>query len=329
MIQRADGAAPASPRKRLSPEDLRTMAPIRQPRREVSVGLFVVVGILAVLVALFALTDPGTFRGRYHVFTVVQDAGGIRKGDPVQMKGVNIGRIRDFQIRREGVRVSMELESEYVVPADSRISIVSGGLLQSMVAEVIPGDSPERVADGAVLPSTEATTLTQTAEQLTETATELGADADTVLLRAQQLLSRQNIDAVGASTAQLQELLVALTGLASEQRQQLNALTSSLGRSAQGLEGAVGAVAQPELARAIARTDSMSLRLDAATASLAQASTSLASLVTRMESGEGTLGKLMRDDQLYNNLNAAVTDLNRLTTDIRQNPRRYINVSVF
>lgn len=302
------------------------MAPIRQPRREVSVGLFVVIGVLAVLVALFALTDPGTFRGRYHVFTVVQDAGGIRKGDPVQMKGVNIGRIRDFQIRRDGVRVSMELESEYVVPEDSRISIVSGGLLQSMVAEVIPGDSPTRVRDGAVLPSVASTTLTQTAEELSETATELGADADTVLLRAQELLSRQNIDAVGASTAQLQELLVALTGLASEQRQQLNALTSSLTRSAQGIEGAVG---QPELARALARTDSMSLRLDAATASLQQASTSIASLVGRIESGQGTLGKLMQDDQLYTNLNNAVNGLNQLTTDIRQNPRRYINVSVF
>jgi phospholipid/cholesterol/gamma-HCH transport system substrate-binding protein len=322
MIQRADGAVPAAPRKRLSPEDLRTMAPIRQPRREVSVGLFVVIGILAVLVALFALTDPGTFRGRYHVTTIVQDAGGIRKGDPVQLKGVNIGRIRDFTITRNGVRVSMELEAEYPVPADSRISIVSGGLLQSMVAEVVPGVSTERARDGAVLPSAEAPTLTKTAEQL-------GGRADTVLLRAQNLLSPENIDNVGASTAQLQELLVALTGLVAEQRQQLNALTSSLTRSAQGLEGAVGSVAQPELARAIARTDSMSLRLDAATASLQQASTSLASLVTRMESGEGTLGKLMRDDRLYDNLNAAVTDLNRLTTDIRQNPRRYINVSVF
>ena len=73
----------------------------------------------------------------------------------------------------------------------------------------------------------------------------------------------------------------------------------------------------------------MSLRLDAATASLQQASTSIASLVGRIESGEGTLGKLMHDDQLYNNLNNAVNGLNQLTTDIRQNPRRYINVSVF
>lgn len=319
MIQRADGAAPAAPRKRISPEDFRTMAPMRQPRREVSVGLFVVVGILAVLVALFALTDPGTFRGRYHVATFVQDAGGIRKGDPVQLKGVNIGRIRDFTITRQGVRVSMELDSEYPVPADSRVSIVSGGLLQSMVAEIVPGDSPRRVADGAVLPFAEAPTLTQTAEQLT-------ADADTVLLRAQDLLSRDNIGAVSASTQQMQELLVALTGLAREQRQQLNALTGSLTRSAQGLEGAA---TQPELARALARTDSMSLRLDAATASLQQASGSLATLVNRIESGQGTLGKLTQDDQLYQNLNAAVTALNQLTNDIRQNPRRYINVSVF
>jgi phospholipid/cholesterol/gamma-HCH transport system substrate-binding protein len=319
MIQRAHGPAPAAPGKRLSTEDLRTMAPIRQPRREVSVGLFVVIGILAVLVALFALTDPGTFRGRYHISTVVQSAGGIRKGDPVQLKGVNIGRIRDFNITPAGVRISMELESEYMVPEDSRISIVSGGLLQSMVAEVVPGDSPKRVRDGAVLPSAEAATLTQTAEKLT-------ARGDTVLERAQDLLSRQNIDAVGASTAQLQELLVALTTLAAEQRQQLNALTGSLTRSAQGIEGAA---TQPELARALARTDSMSLRLDAATASLQQASTSIASLVTRIESGQGTLGKLMADDQLYVNLNNAVTGLNQLTTDIRQNPRRYINVSVF
>lgn len=295
------------------------MAPIRQPRREVSVGLFVVIGILAVLVALFALTDPGTFRGRYHISTVVQSAGGIRKGDPVQLKGVNIGRIRDFTITPAGVRISMELESEYMVPADSRISIVSGGLLQSMVAEVLPGDSPERVPDGAILPSAEGSTLTQTAEKLT-------ARGDTVLERAQDLLSTRNIDAVGASTAQLQELLVALTTLAAEQRQQLNALTGSLTRSAQGIEGAA---TQPELARALARTDSMSLRLDAATASLQQASTSIASLVGRIESGQGTLGKLMQDDQLYVNLNNAVTGLNQLTTDIRQNPRRYINVSVF
>jgi phospholipid/cholesterol/gamma-HCH transport system substrate-binding protein len=300
------------------------MAPMRTPRREVHVGLFVVIGILAVLTALFALTDPGTFRGRYYVTTVVQDAGGIRKGDPVQMKGVNIGRIREFTITGQGVRIGMELEHEdgYFVPEDSRVSLVSGGLLQSMVAEIVPGTSKEPMKDGAVLPSVDSPTLTGTVETLSE-------GADSVLVRAQQLLSTQTIAAVGASAQQMQELLVQLTSLATDQRAQLNALTTSLQRSAQGLEGTVAAVNQPGLARAIARTDSMSIRLDAATGSLQQASASLAGLMNRVDSGEGTLGRLTRDDELYQNMNAAVTSLNQLTTDIRQNPRKYINVSVF
>lgn len=319
MIQRADGRAPNAPPTRISQEDLRAMAPVRAPRREVHVGLFVVIGVLAVLTALFALTDPGTFRGRYHVYTVVQDAEGIRKGDPVRMKGVNVGRIRDFVIQREGVRVSMELEKEYSIPADSRVAIISGGLLQSMVAEVQPGESERRIADGALLPHVQEQTLTDQAAEIT-------SNADSVLIAAQSLLSRQNVDAVGNSAQELQGLLRQLTLLATEQRTQLSQLTRSLQASAEGIQGAA---TRPELARAIARTDSLTMKLDAATGSLQQAGASLAGLTARMERGEGSLGKLMQDDQLYDNLNAAVTSMNQLTTDIRENPRRYINVSVF
>ncbi|HEX8395779.1 MAG TPA: MlaD family protein [Longimicrobium sp.] len=319
MIQRADGKAPTAPANRLSQEDLRAMAPIRAPRREIHVGLFVVLGLLAVLTALFALTDPGTFRGRYHVYTMVKDAGGIRKGDPVRMKGVNIGRIRDFEIQANGVRVAMEMEKEFTVPADSKISIVSGGLLQSMVAVVEPGTSAQRVADGAVLPNVEQETLSQSAEQI-------AANGDSVLIRAQRLLNDKTIDAVGGSAQDMQALLRQLTVLAAEQRIQLAQLTTSLTASARGFEASA---TRPELARAIARTDSMTIRLDAASASLQSAGQSLASLTARIDRGEGTLGKLTQDDQLYQNLNNAVNSLNELTADIKANPRRYINVRVF
>ncbi len=317
MIQNARGAA--GPRNRLSQEDLRAMAPMRTPRREVHVGVFVIVGILAVVTALFVLTDPGMFRGRYQVSTVIADAGGIRKGDPVRLKGVNIGRIRDFDIEAGGVRVIMELRREYPVPADSRVSVVSGGLLQSMVAEVIPGGSEQPLRDGDVLPSVATTGLAQTAERL-------GGGADTLLMRANMLLSQQTIGAVGASAQQMQQLLTQLTALAAEQRRELAALTSSLRSAAEGVEATA---TRPELARAIARTDSLTLRLDAASGSLQQASASLVTLVERVEGGQGTLGRLTTDDELYVNLNAAVASLNALTSDIRENPRKYINVSVF
>lgn len=322
MIQHAGGGAQAAPRKRISNEDMALVTPVRSPRREVQVGLFVLVGILAVLLALFSLTDPGTFRGRYYVTTVVPDAGGIRKGDPVQLRGVNIGRIRSFEIQENGVRVRMELENEYVVPADSRVTLESNGLLGGVVAKFVPGTSRERLAEGDVVPPADA--LSQPG--LMETAATLGTKADTVLGRAELLLSQQAIGSVHASAGELQTLLGELNQLAAEQRRELASLSGSLRRSAQGIEGAA---TRPELTAAIARTDSITQRLDQATAQLNTASTSLSAVMGRIERGEGTLGKLSRDESLYNNLNAAATSMRDLATDIKANPKRYISVSVF
>lgn len=321
MIQRANGGTPdAAPRNRLSREELDVITPTRTPRREVQVGIFVMAGILAVLAALFILTDPGTFRGRYYVTTFVEDAGGIRKRDPVQLRGVNIGRVDELTITGDGVTLRFELDRDYRVPADSRVRLVQQGLLGETVAEIVPGRSRERLGMGDVLEHAEA------APGLAGTAEQLGGRADTVLARAQMLLSQETIGAVGGSASQLQTLLVELSALASEQRRELAGLSGSLRRSAAGLETAT---TQPELARAIARTDSLTLRLDAATRSLDQASTSLANVVGRIDRGEGTLGKLSTDDALYDNLNTAVTNLAQLTTDIRANPKKYLSVSVF
>jgi phospholipid/cholesterol/gamma-HCH transport system substrate-binding protein len=327
MIQRANGGPAAAPRSRLSPQDLETVVPTRSPRREVQVGLFVFAGLLAVLAALFILTDPGTFRGRYFVTTMVHDAGGIRKRDPVQMRGVNIGRVHDLVIRGDGVLMSLELEGGYDVPADSRIRLAAKGLLGEMVAEVLPGTSREKARSGDVLEAVEDVGgLSGTAQDLGDQAKVLGTRADTVLGRAELLLSQQTIGAVGASAQELEVLLRELAALAAEQRRELAGMSASLRRSAEGLEGAT---TRPELARALVRTDSMTARLQVATESLGQASASLAAITGRLERGEGTLGKLMQDDQLYQNLNTAVNNLAQLTEDIRANPKKYLSVSVF
>src|ERR1700741_4480463 len=96
-----------------------TIQPTRSPRREVQGGIFVLLGVLSVVVALFILTDPGTLRGRYHVPTLVRDAGGIRSRDPVQLSGVNIGRVADLRLDSGGVRMPLEIDRKYKFPRDS------------------------------------------------------------------------------------------------------------------------------------------------------------------------------------------------------------------
>jgi phospholipid/cholesterol/gamma-HCH transport system substrate-binding protein len=150
--------------------------------------------------------------------------------------------------------------------------------------------------------------------------------ADTVLFRAQQALNQQTVGAVQQSAVQLRSVLTDLSALAQEQRRELQGLTSSLRRSAQGVEGAA---TRPELARAIARTDSITRELQASTAQLNAASSGLAAVIGRIERGEGTLGKLSRDQALYDNMNRTVTEFGDLAEDIQANPRKYVSVRVF
>lgn len=297
-------------------------APPRRGGQEVRIGAFVIAGIFAVVLALFLLTDPALFRGRYNVSTVVENAGGIRGGDPVQMRGVNIGRVRAFEIGSEGVQIRMELEGEYDVPQDSRVVLRSGGLLGGMIAEIVPGDSDQALESGAVLPGSSESGLAG----LTESAEGIAVRTDTVLGRVQSLLDPRTIGAVGTSAAELQALLTKLSALAEEQRGELAALSGSLRRSAAGVEGAATG---PELERSVARVDSLTARLNATTERLDRASGSLETVLGRLERGEGTLGKLSVDESLYNNLNQTAVSVNELVADIQANPRRYINLRVF
>lgn len=322
MIQRVNQEeAPPASRNRTPPQAMATVQPTRSPRREVQVGIFVLAGILAVLAALFILTDPGTFRNRYKVSTVLKDAGGIRLRDPVQQNGVNIGRVVDLKLDGNGsVVMQMEIEDDYRFPVDSRVQLAAKGLLGEIVAEIHPGRAAEKAGEGDVLASgTGQNGLAGTAQQL-------GGKADTLLTSANQMLNPQTVGAVQTSAAELQALMASLRVMAAEQRAQLNALSGSLNRSARGFESTA---TRPELARAIARTDSISARLDLASRQLNQSTASMAVVMGRLERGEGTMGKLMTDDSLYVSLNSAVNNLNQLTTDIRANPRKYLSVSVF
>ena len=299
--------------------ELLAAIPHRSGYREVKVGAFVLIGALAFLVLLFSLTDVGTFRGRYYTSTVIENAGGMRNGDPVQMRGVNIGRVSGFQMVPDGVRVRLEIYNRYEVPEDSRVNVKSAGLLGGMIVDVVPGSSTERAGEDVVLAGA-------VEQDMMSAATGLSTQAETVLGRANQLLSEGTINSVGASATELQTLLADLSALAAVQRQELALLSQSLRRSAEGVERVTTG---EELERSLTNIDALTAQLDETTANLNAASVSLGSVLERIERGEGTLGRLAADESLYDNLNAAAVSLQQLVTEIRQDPRRYLNVSVF
>lgn len=294
--------------------------------RELAVGFFVIASVVAVFVALFTLTDASMFRGRYVITTLVPDAGGIRKGDPVQMRGVNIGRVQSFRIAPEGVAVRIEIEGEYKIPVDSRVEIKSSSLLGGMTADVVPGSSTSFLRGGETLPGTKpAGAFDSAADIANQTQKALG--------RVQALLSQKTVESVESSSVELNGLLKQLSAVTAEQRKELVALTASLRKSAEGVEKVTSG---PELENTVKRLDTLTQRLDGLTATLDRSSRSIEAVLGRIERGEGTLGKISKDDGLYLhanealvNLNHAIVELRGLAEDIRKQPKKYLKLSLF
>ena len=301
--------------------------PARGRHREVWVGLFVIAGLAATLVTLAVMTDAALFRGRYIISTQVPNASGIRKGDPVQMRGVNIGRIMGFTISKEqGVLIRLEIEGEYPIPRDSRVEIQASGLFGGMVAEVLPGTSPQLVGWGDSVQG-------GSGPGLFDKMNALAGEADKVAKRVQGLLSDEMVKDLQGGAAGARESLASLQAILKEQRGELRGLTASLKRSAEGLEGVTTG---PELERTLKNVDQLVARLDGTLATLDRSSHSVESILARIDRGEGTLGKLSTDDTLYRNaseatanLNNATVELNKLLADFQAHPRKYINLKIF
>jgi phospholipid/cholesterol/gamma-HCH transport system substrate-binding protein len=305
---------------------LPALTPSRFRDRELWVGVFVILGVAAVLTALYTLTDAALFRGRYIIRTEVTDAGGIRRGDPVQMRGVNIGRVMSFRIAPGGVAVSLEIDHQYPIPSDSKVELRSSSLLGGMVANIVPGTSTRNARGGAVLPGS-------VGKGIFDQIDELQDSAGKALLRVQSLLDERTIQNVHEGGDDLRQLMRQLNEVATEQRGEVAALTGSLRHTAQALEKTVTG---PEIDRSVKRIDVVTAKLDSIATALDRTSRSAESILARIDRGEGSLGKLTRDDALYNNASEAAATMKkaaeefaRLAADIRAQPKKYLKLSLF
>lgn len=313
-----DQPPPGGPRRLSDQEVLRAVPPTARSR-QLRVGAFVILGIAGFFAILFLMTSPATFRGRYMLVTRVADAQGIRKGDPVQMRGINIGRIHRFDMDGDSVLITLEVEGRWRVPVGSRSELLSGGILGGTVVSVLPGPGPAVLSPRAVLPG-------RAVPGVFDSAGDLAGDAGDVLKRVRALLSDSTLAGAGAAVSSLRELLAELAALTESQADEVRSLLASLNRSAGHLEEATGAA---EWRSALASADSALTSLNRTSGAVEQSISSLNVVLARIERGEGTLGQLSANDVLYRSLDDAARSLAELLDDLKENPGRYIKISVF
>jgi phospholipid/cholesterol/gamma-HCH transport system substrate-binding protein len=291
-------------------------------KQEVSVGVMVIAGLVAFTGAMFWLTGRSITSHGLAVAVVFKDVGGLREGDPVRVSGVTKGRVEQVHLERMGrVLVTLRLDAEVAPRSDATARVASADFLGAMFVDYDPGSAATPLPPGVPIPGV-------TEEQFTSLAARAASSASQLIESVNAGLNPGQLATDIHNTLVLsQRGMRALTDLTTGPTvQQTTATLSSVQHVMARIDsilGTKGAVRSGE------RLDTLSANLTELTSHLAQATSSLDTLLTRMSRGEGTFGRMATDTLLYKNLNTTLSALSALLTDLRERPGRYLTVKVF
>ena len=333
---------------------------------ELKFGLIAVFALVMTAVLIFAVGGTGGFFWQnYPLKVVFMDVAGLKAGSPVRVAGVGVGSVSRTVFVAGGVEVWFNIKDEMkpLVTDRSQATIGSISLLGEGAVDIAaaPEGTPLKpwayVHTGAMAVSIaqltgEATGTLSSASKLID---DLRAGKGTVgkfftddsvfkeldgFVRAAEQVTRAIADGKGsagkftkdsqlydeleASIANLNAITVKLKNGEGSLGQLLNdpALAKSLTATTTNLETMSGRLNKGEGTAGkllnddalYKRFDSMSQRLD--------------TLVQQLNEGQGTAGALLHDKQLYENMNTAVTEIRSLVTEIKKDPKKYLNVKV-
>jgi len=302
---------------------------LRDHGAEVRVGAFVILTAAVIVAGLFWISGS-PFRGpTIRVWGVASNANRIATASPVLLRGVEVGTVDEVALEAERVVLTMTLSTRVQLPADTRGTIQPDGFLGQQLVELTPGTSVRTLAEGDTL------SLDRTSD-LTSLASTLGDEVGSLIGELESLLGGGLAENVASGSEAFTLAMRELAGILETERASIGSLLANMDTLSSRLVAMTGS---EEIDRTLANLDTLSTRLAAASTDFSAAGRSLAEIARGLEGGEGTLGRLLREDAVHDELletlgtlRASGEELALLLRDIRERPDRYLTdlkVSVF
>ena len=254
-----------------------------------------------------------------------EQTGGLGVSDEVHVNGIRMGSVQDMTLSGDRVIVDLALSNQIRPTSDCRFAIRSVGLMGEREIAVDMRTSGTPYARTDTIPGIYE-------KGLSEVMADLGSTMGSVTRIAEQLSSVVNVmDKSGDFTASLKNFRVTTEELKLTVQENRSALRQSLADFSAAAKTARGLTTDREeqlrrtmdhFARAAENMDRLSTRLDSLRASIQ-------TVTSKVERGQGTLGKLVNDDKLYADLNSSIQSFKSLVEDIKANPKKYLKVEIF
>jgi phospholipid/cholesterol/gamma-HCH transport system substrate-binding protein len=302
---------------------------------ETKVGVLAAVAITLLILGFNFLKGKNVFDKKETVFAVFQKVEGLSTSDPVKVNGLQVGIVSDIEEKDEnlsGIIVSINITKNVNIP-DNSYAVISSNPLGSTTVNIVRGTSTSYIKDGDSLQTNPASGLIDEIKgTLTPTVAQVNGTLKSLDSLVEQLGStldpktRTNLQAVignlNTASASLATMLNAQNGALAATLNNMSAVTGNLKNNNDSINRIIGNV--ETMTRKFSQLD-----LQKTLSKLETSVDNLNATLKKVNSTDGTLGMLMNDPKLYNNLNATTNSLNILLQDLRLHPKRYVNVSVF
>jgi phospholipid/cholesterol/gamma-HCH transport system substrate-binding protein len=303
-----------------------------QISKEFKIGLFSIITIALLYIGFNFLKGIEFFSTSNQYYALYRNIDGLQVSNSVIINGLVVGRVSSItflQDRKNQILVELDINGNIVLGDSTRAILVSEGFLGGKAIELrIPQTITNPLDDGDTIKSEIAMGLI---ESLTE-QTQPVADNVGILIRKfnnlmDSLLLTEQV--IRQTVINLNSTMETSSDIVANNQQRISNSIGNIESLTAKLDQSAGTL-KVVLDKTGVLMDSLNqLELSSAIDNLSQVSENLNAVLTGMQQGEGTMGKFLKDDSLYNNLTKTAEDLDKLLVDLRENPKRYVHFSVF
>ena len=297
------------------------------------IGLIFVFSSFAFVGGLLYLQDISIRKSNYTFTVLFENVQGLNVGDQVDMLGKKIGKVSHTHIMGQKIAVELSIDNSFAfsIPIDSKIEVKSEGLIGSKFISITPGyNRKDYILPGATVEGLREFNITEITPGIIPMTQDLSAFArqlKATLGEEEKDKIRLTIKNIESFTAQLDSFIQNYQNIISETDRNHFHLTMKNLRDVsdelkEGINKEINKLDQmlDDFKTVTDKSDDISTTIS----ELRKSSISISKLTAKLENAEGTLGKLMNNDTLYEDMNGLVNDVRELVQDFKENPTKYM-----
>lgn len=292
--------------------------------RNFKIGLMVIIAIFLLYFGMNFLKGTALFSAENTYYVLLNNVDGLQKSFPVNIKGFKVGQVANIKYEpQNALPFTMELyvSKKMTIPATAKVEIYEDGLLGGKAVRIVFDEkdlkSATKFNSGDTIPSFfTGGLISKIKNDLLVKISTVATQADSLMQAFRLLAESQHLQqSLAALDVTTESLAVSSRQLNSLLNNDLPTLFSNVNGITTDLKQFSGNVSDIDLAKTVNSLD--------------QTVGNLKSLTEKINSNDGTLGALMNDKQLYDNLKSVSDNANKLIIDLKENPKRYVHFSVW